>query len=173
MTTYNVVGDCLGAEQVMAVVEGSTVTVEGRRFTIEPTNIPHLWQIKDGTVAIPVVVECTPTGKVHLTIRGYTFEIHCYPERLAEFRKRIRRSSRADHSILQVRAPMPGLVKAVNVARGATVRRGENLIVLEAMKMENLLRAPATGIVRAVSVTAGTAVEKGDVLCIIELDGMQ
>ncbi|GBD06168.1 Glutaconyl-CoA decarboxylase subunit gamma [bacterium HR20] len=66
---------------------------------------------------------------------------------------------------------MPGLIKAVNIAEGASVRRGESIIVLEAMKMENLLRAPMAGVVRSLAVVSGQTVEKGDLLCTIELDG--
>jgi biotin carboxyl carrier protein len=53
------------------------------------------------------------------------------------------------------------------------VRRGESIIILEAMKMENLLRAPASGVVRQLTVSAGSAVEKGELLCTIELDGIR
>ena len=64
----------------------------------------------------------------------------------------------------QVRAPMPGLVRAVHVQNGDEVSPGSPLLVLEAMKMENELIAEGPGIVRELSVSDGDAVEKGQAL---------
>jgi 3-methylcrotonyl-CoA carboxylase alpha subunit len=58
-------------------------------------------------------------------------------------------------------APMPGRVLAVLVEPGARVRRGEPLLVLEAMKMEHTIAAPADGVVREVYFQAGQQVEEG------------
>jgi acetyl/propionyl-CoA carboxylase alpha subunit len=59
-----------------------------------------------------------------------------------------------------VRAPLPGLVRAVFVAPGARVRRGQPILTLDAMKMENEIQSPRDGRVRAVHVAVGAAVEK-------------
>jgi pyruvate carboxylase subunit B len=56
---------------------------------------------------------------------------------------------------------MPGRVSAVKVAVGQQVRKGEELLVVEAMKMENALRAPRDGVVRAVHVSTGDMVSPG------------
>ena len=66
--------------------------------------------------------------------------------------------------VSEVRAPMPGLVLRVAVARGQEVQPGDTLLVLEAMKMENAIKAPAAGVVAEVHVGEGAAVEKGAVL---------
>ena len=63
---------------------------------------------------------------------------------------------------------MPGRVAAVRVSAGQRVARGEELLVVEAMKMENALRAPRDGVVRAVHVSAGDAVAPGRPLVEIE-----
>jgi pyruvate carboxylase subunit B len=63
-----------------------------------------------------------------------------------------------------LRAPMPGLVVRVLVAEGAQVEAGQGLVVLEAMKMENLLKAAGAATVRWIHVSAGARVEKGAVL---------
>ena len=62
-------------------------------------------------------------------------------------------------------APMPGNILAVNVQNGAAVKKGDVLMVLEAMKMENEIMAPADGTVTAVSVQKGATVEAGTALC--------
>jgi biotin carboxyl carrier protein len=61
-----------------------------------------------------------------------------------------------------LRAPMPGLILAVNVAAGARVERGQELAVLEAMKMQNTIRSPRAGTVAEVFVAAGQSVGHGE-----------
>ena len=66
-----------------------------------------------------------------------------------------------------VKAPMPGNILDVKVAAGASVKAGDVLVILEAMKMENEIMAPCDGTVTSVSVTKGAAVESGALLCTI------
>ncbi|HEY7472743.1 MAG TPA: biotin/lipoyl-containing protein [Gemmatimonadota bacterium] len=68
----------------------------------------------------------------------------------------------------RIRAPMPGLVLALEVVEGERVEEGQGLLIIEAMKMENEIRAPAAGIVRRLAVSAGDAVEREALLCEIE-----
>ena len=67
----------------------------------------------------------------------------------------------------KITAPMPGTILAVNVTSGSAVKKGDVLMILEAMKMENEIMAPCDGTVTSVSVTKGTAVESGTLLCTI------
>ncbi len=67
-----------------------------------------------------------------------------------------------------LKAPMPGLVVAVNIAVGQEVKEGEGILVLEAMKMENTLLAPRDGIVKSIGVKEGDKVEKNELLIEIE-----
>jgi len=64
----------------------------------------------------------------------------------------------------QVIAPLPGLILSVEVEEGQTVEAGEKLLVLEAMKMENIIAAEAGGTVRSLQVRKGDKVEAGQVL---------
>jgi len=63
-----------------------------------------------------------------------------------------------------VKAPIPGMVLKVMVERGQIIKKGDTLIVLEAMKMENILKAPADGVIRKVHILKGDKVEKNQVL---------
>ena len=67
-----------------------------------------------------------------------------------------------------ITAPMPGNILAVNVAAGQAVKKGDVLMILEAMKMENEIMAPCDGTVGAVNVTKGATVETGTLLCTIQ-----
>ena len=63
-----------------------------------------------------------------------------------------------------LKAPMPGLIQSIAVNEGDEVNKGDNLLVLVAMKMENVIKAPGTGIVKSLKIMPGQIVEKNQVL---------
>lgn len=63
-----------------------------------------------------------------------------------------------------VTAPMPGKIIKLVAAEGASVKAGEVLLILEAMKMQNEITAPADGVVKAFNVAAGDSVKPGQVM---------
>ena len=67
----------------------------------------------------------------------------------------------------KIESPMPGNILSVNVANGQAVKKGDVLMILEAMKMENEIIAPCDGTVASLSVAAGATVESGSLLCVI------
>ena len=67
-----------------------------------------------------------------------------------------------------VTSPMPGTILAVNVTNGQAVKKGDVLVVLEAMKMENEIQAPCDCTVASVAVTKGATVETGAVLVVLQ-----
>ena len=67
----------------------------------------------------------------------------------------------------KISAPMPGNILAVNVSNGQTVKSGDVLFILEAMKMENEILAPCDGTVNSLGVSKGQSVETGTLLCTI------
>lgn len=87
---------------------------------------------------------------------------------LAEEREGARPARR--HDGFDLEAPMPGRVAAVRVAPGQRVSKGDELVVVEAMKMENALRAPRDGHVAAVHVKAGDMVAPGRALVELEAE---
>jgi len=66
--------------------------------------------------------------------------------------------------ISELKAPMPGMVLKVFVDEGTRVQKGDNLFILEAMKMENIIKSPADTIIRAVKINPGDKIEKGQIL---------
>ncbi|MBC8433923.1 MAG: pyruvate carboxylase subunit B [Desulfobacterales bacterium] len=64
-------------------------------------------------------------------------------------------------------APMPGMIVKYLKAMGESVEKGDNVVILEAMKMENALPAPEGGKIKSINFSIGDSVAKGDVLCVI------
>lgn len=69
-----------------------------------------------------------------------------------------------------IRAPMPGLVVKLLVEEGDKIKRGDGLILVEAMKMENEIKSPIDGVVDQVKVEAGKTVDKNQLLLVIKSD---
>ena len=65
---------------------------------------------------------------------------------------------------VKLEAPMPGTVLKINVKVGDSVKKGDTVLILEAMKMENEIAAPADGVIASVNVAQGASVNTGDVL---------
>ncbi|MCB0443032.1 MAG: acetyl-CoA carboxylase biotin carboxyl carrier protein subunit [Flavobacterium sp.] len=63
-----------------------------------------------------------------------------------------------------IKAPMPGLILEINVSVGQEVKENENLLILEAMKMENSFASPRDGVIKSIAVAKGDAVDKGQLL---------
>lgn len=70
--------------------------------------------------------------------------------------------------IKDINAPMPGLVLDILINVGDTVEVGSQLIILEAMKMENVLKSQGEGVIKEIKVNKGEAVEKGQLLIVLE-----
>jgi biotin carboxyl carrier protein len=70
----------------------------------------------------------------------------------------------AARKVGDIKAPMPGMVLNILVNEGAEVKKGDALLVLEAMKMENIIKSPCDGVIKKIAATKGAAVEKNQLL---------
>ena len=70
--------------------------------------------------------------------------------------------------VTDIKAPMPGLVLGVSVEIGQEVQKGDGLLILEAMKMENVIKSVGEGVIKAIHIDQGKAVEKGQLLIEME-----
>jgi biotin carboxyl carrier protein len=103
-------------------------------------------------------------------VDGWRFEVEIEPERRAALRERARqgREVTARGGPTEVRAIIPGRVTSVSVAPGDPVSAGQQILVVDAMKMQNELRAPRDGTVQRLGVAPGATIEVGDLLLVIE-----
>jgi len=77
-------------------------------------------------------------------------------------------STVSTQKLKNIKAPMPGLIIDILVKPGQAIEKGDQILILEAMKMENVLKAEGEGIVKSILMTKGQAVDKGQV--IIEME---
>ena len=100
-------------------------------------------------------------GRIDVMMRGRLFEAQVLDERAMLLMQR--RGGMASASG-EVNAPMPGLIVEVTAALGGEVAKGQTVIILESMKMQNELKSPVDGVVRAIHAEAGQAVDKNELL---------
>jgi len=101
-------------------------------------------------------------GVAHVAVAGQSIEFRVAPAPTIE--EAVRHAASSDAGAAVLVAPMPGRVVAVRAAAGASVRAGQAVVVIEAMKMEHAVVAPADGVVTGMSVAEGQQVERGDVV---------
>lgn len=144
--------------------EFSVQPEEARNLDIIPNNDQafHLLH-KDVAYHIELLEADYANRTYTLRIAGakYTVNIADYYDRLVQ---QLGLTVGGSHKVNIVKAPMPGLVISILVGQGQSVQKGDPLIILEAMKMENVIKASGEGVVKAVNAHKGLAVEKGHTL---------
>jgi biotin carboxyl carrier protein len=110
---------------------------------------------------------------VEVVVDGWRFELEVEPAGRAALRERASRDRKAmaHGGAAELRAIIPGRVIAVSVAPGDPVSAGQQLLVVEAMKMQNEVRTPLAGIVERLAVAEGQTIELGDLLVVIGAGG--
>jgi biotin carboxyl carrier protein len=104
---------------------------------------------------------------IFLALEGVQYRVEVVDEARARL-ARLAGADRAHHTRRELKAPMPGLVVKVLCQPGDAVGKGQPLLVLHAMKMENELSLPHDGTVKSIGVQAGQTVEQGQVLVMLE-----
>ena len=143
------------------------VTLNGQTYTVEILRAGDGW-LDLRFSASPSVPESVFTAHISpdgtkrwVTINGQTFM-------LTQSTGAAKRSGAAHHAAGALTAPMPGQIRAVQVAEGETVSKGQTLVVVEAMKMEIKVAAPFEGVVKTVKAKPGQTVEKDELLVEME-----
>ena len=158
-----------------------TVLLNGKEYNYTPedvTNIGltplgkhqyHLLDKSSNSKQITVVNIDLDAAKVELEIDGksYITEIKLPIDNLI---KELGLDVVAAAATDRVIAPMPGLVLDIIVSSGQSVNKGDNLLILEAMKMENVIKSPIDGVIKSIEVDKGNPISKSQVLVTYETD---
>ena len=123
----------------------------------------YLVRFQDCQYNVRILNEDHQTGTFVLRINGSDFVCHANT-RLSHLIKDMGYNKKPKVTTGQIVAPMPGLVLSIKTNTGEYADEGQNLLILEAMKMENIIKAPQSGVIAQVHVKQGDKVEKGQLL---------
>ncbi len=163
----------------MNIQNKATIEIDGDRFEMKPTEVDTNSTSAGNMLNVLTQAEGLYTvqegNKLHqIKVIGYDADSHTYSIEMDGQLKQVRIYRELDlmiekmglnaiHSkkLSLMEAPMPGLVTSIKVAVGDHVDKGTPLLILEAMKMENVIAAPHDATIKEIKVNVGQAVEKG------------
>ena len=124
--------------------------------------------IKNNRSVNAVLEEADPINKkFKVAIEGEIFSIEIKDE-LDQMLEKMGFGIGVNKQLSNIRAPMPGLVLEINVAEGQIVNGGDKILILEAMKMENIIMVPSGATIKKILVSKGQAVDRGQLLVELE-----
>ena len=166
MKQYNVLAE--GKTLNIITTSPEHMIINGERFDYQSVNSDtELSQIKVGNKYFNVLCKKVTENDFELWIHHHVFKVKVEDSR-SQLLSRFKEFSSSTLETVTVKAPMPGLVKAIEVTQGEMIEKGGGLIILEAMKMENEIRSIVRGRVKSIEVKLNSSVEKDQTLMIIE-----
>jgi biotin carboxyl carrier protein len=153
-------------EHVVILENDTTGTLNGKDFSWDVIGVKDgsFHVIRDNRSYTVEVIKADYNEKSFMIlVNGNKYQLNV-KDKFDELLKSLGLDNMKSSKVNEIKAPMPGLVLDIRVAEGAEVKKGDPVLVLEAMKMENILKSPTDGIVKKINVKKGIAVEKNQVL---------
>tara|TARA_R110002050_G_scaffold217686_2_gene353658 strand:+ start:308 stop:826 length:519 start_codon:yes stop_codon:yes gene_type:complete len=151
-----------------ATFQKGTIDEQSFEWQIESIDSRTFHAIKNNKSYRIEVLNANPKTKVYsIKVNGKKIDL-TIEDQFDQLLHRLGLDNLDSAKISEMKAPMPGLVLNINVAVGDTVAANDAIMVLEAMKMENVLKSPTEGIIKSIEVEKGVAVEKNQVLITFE-----
>lgn len=149
---------------LIEINDDHTITVDGQAYPVDFLHINReVCTLLIGGHSYEAYLQPGDGKQWQVLLRGMLYDVTVEDER--EKRLRAAAGSGMIHSgEFSLKAPMPGLVVEVPVTEGQVVKKGDNLVILESMKMQNELKSPRAGTVTRVNVRAGQSVEQNQVM---------
>lgn len=129
--------------------------------TLGHNNIHVLYQNRSFNTELVEINKAEKTCKIK--VNGNTYQISI-EDQFDVLLKQLGLDNLTANKISEIKAPMPGLVLKVLIEENIEVKKGDNLLILEAMKMENILKSSTDGVIKKVLVKQGDKVEKSQIL---------
>ena len=150
--------DEAGAATAIWHRQSQAVEIDGKRIEIEGNFNRHS-RLFEGTMnGEATVMQCRHhAAKVEIMAGAHRLEVHILPERL-KYLQELMPAAETGSGAAEIRAPMPGLLTKILVKTGDKIRAGDDVAVIEAMKMENLLKADEGGLVAEILAEAGEVI---------------
>jgi biotin carboxyl carrier protein len=145
----------------------SEISLNGEARRVDARKIAEgLYSLLINNKSYEVLVERVD-GEYQVMIDGVTYPVSVMDERAKRLAEAAGAAFGGPSGDATVKSPMPGLIVATPVKPGDTVKKGQVVIVLESMKMENELKAPREGVIKDVKVQPRQPVEQGQPLVVI------
>lgn len=158
-----------GETYVIDVKSDSYLVVNGEEIEIDFTtiNAQGLYSLIVGQQSFEAVVDRVNLDNWQISLSGQLYEVEIYEESVRLLQQKAGLGVAGDGEV-NVVAPMPGLVLDIPISEGDVIEVGDNVIILESMKMENELKAPRGGTIAQINVAKGDSVNQNQVLIVIE-----
>jgi len=155
-----------GHQSLEINIASSAITINGEPVLVDivplgPDRFHIIREHKSYTAEILEVNKQTKT--VAIRINGTTHSVQL-KDKFDMLLEQLGMTNGSAGRLNNIKAPMPGLIIDLRVSAGQTIQPGDSLLILEAMKMENIIKASGEGTVKSVLVKKGDSVEKGQVL---------
>ncbi len=142
------------------------VLVNGQLLPLDRVAISdHSWHIvqNNKTYTVELVSRDATAKTATLKINGRIYVV-AWKDKFDVLLEKMGMAGGGVSRVNSIKAPMPGLIIEMKVKPGDAVKAGDRLVILEAMKMENVIKASGDAVVKAIKVTKGNSVEKGEIL---------
>lgn len=158
-----------------AIIQGQSLQVNTKNgvFTVNGVEVPadistispELWHIlvKNHSYHVFIQKVDEESKTVTLSINGKKVEVKLV-SRMEKLLKDLGMAGQMVKKLDVLKAPMPGLIHKVIIKEGDAVSKGDPVLILEAMKMENVIKSPGDGVIKEVVAKEGASVEKNAVL---------
>lgn len=130
---------------------------------IQLTDLRSHWILNGKSMNAQVVRADSSTKEFTIKVNNRTYMLQLH-DRFDELLKSLGMEAVGEKKLRDIKAPMPGMVLNILVKTGDVVEKDTPLLILEAMKMENVIKSPTSAIVKKVTAVKGVAVEKNAVL---------
>lgn len=153
-------------EHTIEMGENTSGTIDGREFSWDVIEVKEgsFHVIRDNrSYSVEVIKADQKEKSFTISVNGNKYQLNV-KDKFDELLKSLGMDNMNASKVNEIKAPMPGLVLDVRVTEGQEIKKGDPVLVLEAMKMENILKSPTDGTIKKINVKKGVAVEKNQVL---------
>jgi len=153
----------IGDKKIEVLTSGQDILLDGHKSQLKVEKLENRYLATSANKITEIHVLDHSADRVTLLINGKETEV-IVRDHMALMLDKLGMSSAQNEVVNEVVAPMPGVIQGILVTAGQQVKKGDPLLILEAMKMENMIKAPADATIASIEVTKTQSVEKNATL---------